>query len=195
LTHHNELYFAYLKQRSNLGALYRRYRLYPKLNQYLHGRTLDVGCGLGDMLHFRDNTVGVDINPLNVQYCTSMGLDAYLMEVDVLPFPNASFDSVLLDNVLEHIAKPDPLLKEIRRVLKPGGNLVIGVPGILGMQSDLDHKVFYSEETLQSLANKTSFRVEHTFYAPLRRSHFLSQVLRQYCIYTSWIPKADQERV
>ena len=195
MTNQNELYFAYLKQRRNLGALYRRYRLYPKLNQYLRGRTLDVGCGLGDMLRFRDNTVGVDINQLNVEHCNSMGLDAHAMEADVLPFPDTSFDSVLLDNVLEHIAKPDPLLKEIRRVLKPGGNLVIGVPGILGMQSDLDHKVFYSEDALQSLANKTSFKVEHIFYAPLWRSHFLSQVMRQYCIYTSWTPKAAQESV
>jgi len=195
LTNQNELYFAYLKQRSTLGALYRRYRLYPKLNQYLRGQTLDVGCGLGDMLRFRENTVGVDINQLNVQYCTSMGLDAHLMEPDVLPFPDGSFDSVLLDNVLEHIAKPGALLKEIRRVLKPGGNLVIGVPGVLGMQSDLDHKVFYSEEALQSLANKMSFKVEHIFYAPLWCSHFLSQVIRQYCIYTSWTPKAAQEGV
>lgn len=195
MTNQNELYFAYLKQRSTLGALYRRYRLYPKLNQYLRGRTLDVGCGLGDMLRFRENTVGVDINQLNVQYCTSMSLDAHLMEPDVLPFSDGSFDSVLLDNVLEHIAKPGALLKEIRRVLKPGGNLVIGVPGVLGMQSDLDHKVFYSEEALQSLANKMSFKVEHIFYAPLWCSHFLSQVIRQYCIYTSWTPKAAQEGV
>ena len=188
MSNQNEIYFAYLKKRSTLGALYRRYLLYPKLNQYLHGRTLDVGCGLGDMLLFRNNTVGVDINQLNVQYCTSMGLDVYLMERDVLPFPDLSFDSVLLDNVLEHIEKPDDLLREIRRVLKPGGNLMIGVPGILGMQSDLDHKVFYSEETLESLANKMSFKVEHIFYAPLWRSHFLSQIIRQYCIYTSWTP-------
>lgn len=191
----NEIYFEYLKKRSALGALYRRYLLYPKLNQFLHGRALDVGCGLGDMLGFRSNTIGVDINQLNVQYCTSIGLDAHVMELDELPFPDGSFDSVLLDNVLEHIAKPGALLKEIRRVLKSGGNLVIGVPGILGMQSDLDHKVFYSEEALQTLANKMSFTVEHIFYAPLWRSHFLSQVMRQYCIYTSWTPKAAQEGV
>jgi len=99
-------YFAYLSSRSRLGHLYRKHWLYPRLNKRLHGRALDVGCGIGDMLSFRPGMVGTDINRRTVEYCIERGFDAKLMLVDTLPFSDREFDSVLLDNVLEHI--PDP---------------------------------------------------------------------------------------
>jgi SAM-dependent methyltransferase len=67
------------------------------------------------------------------------------MTPDVLPFADASFDSVLLDNVLEHIEAPTLLLGEVRRVLVPGGRFLVGVPGQRGWESDPDHKVMYDE--------------------------------------------------
>ena len=109
---------------------------------------LDVGCGIGDMLSYRQNTVGLDVNPLNVDFCQKRQLEAHMMKPDIIPFRDETFDSVLLDNVLEHIEKPSLLFKEIRRVLKPDGILLIGVPGIKGYQSDDDHKVFYDEKKL-----------------------------------------------
>ena len=113
----DEQYFAYLRQRSALGSIYRRYLLYPRLNRRLTGRMLDVGCGIGDMLTYRPDSVGTDINVKNVDYCNQIGLEAVVMSPNCLPFDYASFDSVLMDNVLEHIAEPSPLLADIRRVL------------------------------------------------------------------------------
>ncbi len=188
LNNQDQYYFQYLQKRSALGSFYRRFWLYPQLSSHLKGCTLDIGCGLGDMLNFRANTIGVDINPLNVNYCKGLGLDARLMEIDVLPFLDASFESVLLDNVLEHLADPSSLLREIHRVLKSLGCLLIGVPGVLGMHSDQDHKVFYTEERLGMLATQMGFNVSKTFYTPLWRSSFLSHHIRQYCIYTVWTP-------
>ena len=103
-------YFDYLMQRSRLGSLYRRHVLYPRLVRRLRGRMLDVGCGIGDMLAFRPDSVGVDINQRTVEYCRQRGLTAHRMDVDRLPFDDGTFDSVLLDNVLEHIAEPAALL-------------------------------------------------------------------------------------
>ena len=57
-------YFNYLRGRSRLGLLYRKYWLYPRLNKYLYGDVLDVGCGVGDLLSFRPSTIGVDVNPV-----------------------------------------------------------------------------------------------------------------------------------
>ena len=182
----NQVYFEYLMRRSFLGDLYRRYVLYPRLNFHLKGRVLDVGCGIGDMLSYRQNTVGLDVNPLNVDFCQKRQLEAHMMKPDIIPFRDETFDSVLLDNVLEHIEKPSLLFKEIRRVLKPDGILLIGVPGIKGYQSDDDHKVFYDEKKLHALAKKNRFNVNHFFYTPLIKSKFLSKQLRQYCIYTQW---------
>ncbi len=181
-------YFRYLTNRSYLGLLYRTLWLYPQLTKCLKGNTLDVGCGIGDMLSFRPNTVGVDINPHNVEFCKELGHDAQIMMPDLLPFGDASFNSVLLDNVLEHIFEPTPLLAEIRRVLRPQGVVVIGVPGIRGQASDSDHKVFYAEAALSLIAEKNGFGVVKVFHMPLGRSLFLSRHLRQYCIYSVWQP-------
>src|SRR4051794_3412806 len=117
MTGHEE-YFEYLQGRSRLGSVYRRYVLYPALCRRLEGKTLDVGCGIGDMLAYRSNTVGVDINPRTVEFCQSRALQAHLMTENTLPFASGEFDSVLMDNVLEHIAEPQPLLTDARRVMK-----------------------------------------------------------------------------
>jgi len=179
-------YFVYLSKRSLLGKWYRNFILYPRLNIYLRGKVLDVGCGIGDMLSYRKNIIGLDVNPLNVDFCKKRQLEAYVMKPNIIPFGDEVFDTVLFDNVLEHIEKPSLLFKEIRRVLKPDGLLLIGVPGIKGYQSDDDHKVFYDEKKLQALALKNRFNVNHFFYTPIIKSTFLSKQLRQYCIYTQW---------
>lgn len=177
-----EDYFEYLKGRSRLGWFYRRYWLYPRLCQFLDGKTLDVGCGIGDFLSHRIETVGVDINPATVEWCRRRGLDAHQMSPNVLPFQDASFDSAILDNVLEHLADPAELLSEIGRVLRPRGSLVVGVPGRRGYAIDLDHKVFYDEATLVSTLAAAGFGLRSLFNMPLR-SAWLDVRMRQYCLY------------
>jgi SAM-dependent methyltransferase len=180
-------YFKYLLHKSFLGNLYRRYYLFPILNRYLKGHMLDLGCGVGDMLQYRSNSIGVDINVFNVKFCKKNKHEAYLIKFNQLPFKDKVFDSVLLDNVLEHIKKPDLLLKEIKRVLKPNGILLIGVPGIWGFKEDIDHKYFYDETELKKLAIKHQFHVKKFIHMPLWRSNFLSQHIKRYCIYTQWV--------
>jgi len=182
----NQMYFEYLMKRSFLGGLYRRFILYPRLNFHLKGKVLDIGCGIGDMLSYRENIVGLDVNHLNVDFCKKRKLNVYIMKPNIIPFDDKTFDSVLLDNVLEHIESPLLLFKEIRRVLKPNGLVLIGVPGEKGFRSDDDHKIFYDEKKLQALAQKNNFNVNQFFYTPLVKSKFLSQHVRQYCIYSLW---------
>lgn len=182
-------YFLYLKNRSFLGLLYRKLFLYPLLKSYLKGRLLDIGCGIGDMLISRSNSVGVDVNSHNIEFCRKKGLEAYVMEAEKLPFESNSFDSIILDNVLEHIKNPTNIILEIKRTLKHEGVLLIGVPGIKGFASDLDHKTFYNENDLANLALKSGFEVNHFFYMPFFKSEFLSRKLRQYALYTVWIKR------
>jgi SAM-dependent methyltransferase len=178
----SEHYYAYLKQRSQLGLWYRRYWLYPRLCRHLKGHTLDVGCGIGDFLRHRPDTTGVDINPLTVEWCQQQDLDAHLMQTDRLPFNDSSFDSVVLDNVLEHLSTPNTLLKEIRRALHPNGILVVGVPGRRGFASDPDHKVNYDATDLVATVAAQGFTQQALFHTPLRLE-WLNQNMRQYCIY------------
>lgn len=175
-------YHSYLLQRSRLGWLYRTTILYPRIARFLEGRVLDIGCGIGDMLRFRRGTVGTDINERNVAYCRSLGLEAHVMPVDALPFGDATFDSALLDNVIEHVAVPEPLLAEARRVLTPGGALVVGVPGIRGYAADDDHKRYYDEAGLVQLMTGCGFSRQTVIHTPLR-SAYLDRKMRQYCVY------------
>lgn len=177
-----ESYLDYLKKRSLLGYLYRTYFLYPSLSKYLDGRTLDVGCGIGDFLKYSPNTEGVDVNPDLVNYCKSQNLNAQIMEFDVLPYSSNSFDSIVLDNVLEHLENPSPLLAEIERVLVKGGILIVGVPGSKGYKKDSDHKHFYDDLQLVDIIKKYNFEKIDIFGRPLNLP-FLSSILSSYCFY------------
>lgn len=175
-------YFDYLRQRSRLAWLYRKYWLYPRLCRHLSGSVLDVGCGIGDLLAFRANTTGTDINPRAVAWCRDNGYPAELMMPDVLPFQNSVFDGVVIDNVLEHIADPAPLLGEVRRVLRPGGRALIGVPGRRGYACDPDHKVHYDEANLVAVMAAAGFAKLRLLPMPFR-SNWLDVRMRQYCLY------------
>ncbi len=191
MTQEHEAYFAYLSRRSRMGGLYRRYWLYPAICRRLSGRVLDVGCGIGDLLRYRPNTVGVDVNPSTVAFCRSSGFDARVMQVDVLPFEPQEFDGVVLDNVLEHIARPHQLLVEIRRVLRKEGALVVGVPGKRGFAADPDHKVFYNELKLKATLREAGFTMQSTFRRPIPIDA-LSNRLRTYCFYGVFVQHDDE---
>jgi SAM-dependent methyltransferase len=168
-----------------MGRFYRRYILYPKLSKHLQGRVLDVGCGLGDFLSFRRGTIGADINPLVVQHCRRNGFDARLIENGYcLPFADACFDGVVLDNVLEHLIEPSATILEIFRVLRIGGRFIVGVPGIKGFASDPDHKIYYNDTALESVINAAGFDPIRFFYMPLPFGNFLfGKILKQHCLY------------
>jgi len=183
MSEHQE-YFEYLKKRSFLGFIYRQYFLYPKISNYLQGKTLDIGCGIGDFLSYRNNTIGVDINKETVNWCRDKGLEAFIMNEDKIPFEDNTFDSVIMDNVLEHISEPKPLMEEIIRVMKKNGKLMIGVPGEVGYSVDDDHKVFYTRESLKKLLGEYEFKEEVFFETPSKFKAF--KRMRQHCLYSTF---------
>lgn len=171
-------YFSYLKTRTKLGYFYRKFFLYPKINQFTKGEILDVGCGIGDYLSLTPNSTGIDINEFNIKYVTDIGLKAFLLKDEIFPFNADSFNSVVLDNVIEHLTSPKSLLSEIKRVLKKDGNLIIGIPGIKGYSSDDDHKNFYTLETLKNLMEKFGFAQISFFHTPLNFIFFSKYISR-----------------
>lgn len=178
----HEQYFEYLKRRSKKALIYRNFYLYPRLCTYLKGLCLDVGCGLGDMLRYRKNTIGADVNPYLVEYCKQMGLDARLIEDGRIPFKDESFQSAILDNVLEHLASPFDVLSEIYRVLEMGGRFIVGVPGEKGYRQDSDHKIFYDENKLIDTLRLTHFERHTILHMPIQ-SNWLNENLSPYCLY------------
>lgn len=182
LMDNDQAYFQYLRNRSVLGRCYRKYVLYPRIERHVSGTVLDIGCGIGDFLVHRPGTVGLDINRKTVEWCRKMGLTAHLMKQDVVPFPDKFFDSIVLDNVLEHLENPTPLIREMHRVLHENGAVVVGVPGRKGYASDQDHKVFYDENKLVSTFESLGFQLRCLFHMPIKFL-WLDRYMRQYCIY------------
>ncbi len=99
-------------------------------SHYVGKRILDIGCGPRGSLEWAagaSRRVGLD--PLVSKY-RSLGIDRHAMEYvegrsEDMPFPDASFDIVSSINSLDHVDDLDQTLAEIRRVVAPGGELIV----------------------------------------------------------------------
>lgn len=102
-------------------------------------RILDAGCGRGfylKLLSFFDfpkKIIGVDLNEKYLARAREITKDNTCVTVQkasllALPFRNNFFDLIVCSEVLEHITEDALALKELHRVLKPGGTLVVTVP-------------------------------------------------------------------
>jgi len=99
-------------------------------------RILDIGCGrgtLGIILQRRQGMFGVDLAPEAIEKAKELYEDARVVNIDAepLPWPDNSFEYVVYLDVIEHVFDPRIGLREIQRVLKPGGKLLLSTPNIL----------------------------------------------------------------
>ena len=111
-------------------------------------RALDVGTSTGGNLRllrelgFRDVT-GIDASENALRFCRDKGLGPVeLGDVCRLPFPDGSFQLVLATDVIEHVDDDALALREIARVLAPGGKALITVPAfpaLWGLQDEQAH--------------------------------------------------------
>ncbi|MGD1002790.1 MAG: class I SAM-dependent methyltransferase [Candidatus Brocadiia bacterium] len=107
------------------------------------GRLLDVGCGAGDRLarmRERGWTVeGVEVDPRSVQIAREKyGLTIHAAAIERAGLADGQYDLVTLSHVIEHVHDPVALLRECRRVLRPGGRLLAVTPHADGY----GHRVF-----------------------------------------------------
>lgn len=122
------------------------------------GRLLDVGCGSQPYrsLFSVDSYVGLEIDS---DESRARGIaDAYY-EGDVFPFDEASFDTVLCNQVLEHVFDADRFCAEMCRVLVPGGLLVLTVPFVWDEHEQPNDFARYSSFGLRALLKRNGFRI------------------------------------
>ena len=154
------------------------------------GKLLDLGCGYGFFLKLAQEagweSIGVDVDPQAVTYAKNrLRVNALEGDLRDFHFPGGSFDLVTAWNALDFVPDPLDLLKEVHRVLKPGGHLFIRTPNAtwqllnfrltcllrrLGLSAVFDkrpyvtfifHLTSFSRSTLRLL-------IEHAGFVPLR---------------------------
>jgi ubiquinone/menaquinone biosynthesis C-methylase UbiE len=142
------------------------------------GRLLEVGSGGGDNLRALQNigwvVEGVDFDPEAVETARRKGLHVRQGLLEEQQYPDEHFDAVTMSHLIEHVPDPLRLLLESRRVLSPGGRLVVVTPNV----ASIGHRLFsaawlpldpprhlhlFSPRALSSLADRAGFQKRRVF--------------------------------
>ena len=105
------------------------YKSIKNQSSKIQGNILDFGCGSKPYESLFTNAksyIGVDIEISG--HCHKESKVDYFFDGKTLPFPDNYFDSVVSFEVFEHVFNIDEMVSEIRRVLKPNGQLLISIP-------------------------------------------------------------------
>jgi SAM-dependent methyltransferase len=140
-------------------------------------RVLDIGCATGALLsRLRDRgweTAGVEISTPQADYARrERGLDVRSLPREENRFPPDFFDLVLASHLIEHLTDPGSLVREVFRILAPGGRFLVTTPNIAGLQARIfrgrwrsaiyDHLYLFSVKTLSRLLLREGFVPERT---------------------------------
>jgi SAM-dependent methyltransferase len=140
-------------------------------------RLLDVGCSSGAFLHaaaklgFRAE--GVEPAPKAAATAQAAGLKVYQGLLQEAGYADGQFDAITLFEVIEHLQHPQDLLKECRRILRPGGILLVGTGNVaswsmaaLGARWEYlhvakhgGHVSFFTPHSMEVLAQRNGFSV------------------------------------
>ena len=170
----------------NWLAAYNGNKIYVRHAEKFTGVTADLGCGRSpfkqDILKTADRYIGVDWeNSMHDQ----TNVDVFSNLNEELSLPDASVDSVMAFHVMEHLCEPEHFLTEIRRILKPGGFVLIAVPFNWHLH-ETPHDFFrFTPFCLNYLLKKNDFeRIDVTaeggFFTTvtLKCNYFLKRILK-----------------
>jgi len=136
---------------------------------------LDVGCGTGGtstaFLKF-GNVTGTDFSSLALKFAKNKGLtNVVRSSVTSIPFRSEKFDIITVLDVVEHVQEDKQVLKEIWRMLKPNGIVVVTVPAFQFLWSEHDiasmHVRRYNNSTIIKILKDSEFKI-------IRSSYFVS---------------------
>jgi SAM-dependent methyltransferase len=155
---------------------------------------LDVGTGTGANLRLlRDlgfkRVTGVDFSPEAIRFCAEKGLgEVRSGDVCALPCTDRQFDLVFATDIIEHVDDDIAALREIRRVLKPGGCVLLTVPAfpmLWGLQDEVSHhkRRYRLRELLgrlrrAGLSPQRYFYFNYLLFLPILAARRLMRLLR-----------------
>jgi len=127
---------------------------------------LDLGCGDGHILRTLRSAGyrhlhGLDISEYAIRRLRGEGIQMHRGRLPHIPLPDDTFDVVIASQVLEHVIRRGRFVKEIRRVLKPGGLACVFVPdNCLGPIDEKEHVICYNSGSLRSFLGRYFSSIE-----------------------------------
>jgi methionine biosynthesis protein MetW len=163
---------------------------------------LDVGCGDGLFLSSLQTkgikVAGIDISEEGVKKCQEKGIDARVHDIalEKLPYPDASFDTVVMLDILEHVYAPEVLLEEAIRVSK--NHVILGVPNFSSLparlqvlrgkvpENNLPHKghiYWFNYPVLMKLLKSHDLKVEKMSYNTIwEKKPIIGGIMKKLCV-------------
>lgn len=161
--HYDESYFLWQNDGAAIGGEANKEKFLPFLRPE-HRAILDFGCGGGSLLRAlpAETKIGVEINPAARAHAERIGIRAVPSLADI---PDASIDAVVSNHAMEHVESPLDVMRQVHRVLKPGGIAIVVVPCDRAhypfKRGDRDFHLFsWSASNLGNLALVAGFEVE-----------------------------------
>lgn len=129
-------------------------------------KLLDVGCGHGDFTYnfkkLKLNVTGLDISNPNSDFLKDINIKYSNFETEAFPFEDESVDIVFSKSVIEHLNNPTNFLKEIHRVLKKEGIIIIMAPDWVSQMKiyydDWTHKTPYTTKSMNDVLKMFGFK-------------------------------------
>jgi 2-polyprenyl-3-methyl-5-hydroxy-6-metoxy-1,4-benzoquinol methylase len=142
---------------------------------------LDIGCQNGNFLleakHYFHDVQGVEMNVKSAKYAMERGLIVHNMPIEEIKLPDAFFDVITMNQVIEHIKDPSIVLEKAFKLLKRNGVLFISTPNIDGISYKMfkgahsllrgnSHISMFNIPSLGRLGNSVGFKTENsgTYY-------------------------------
>lgn len=132
------------------------------------GKILDIGCGSCIILtKLKGKKYGIDADKKTLRIVSKKHPEIHLAAsgAEILPFAENSFDTVICTEVIEHLKHPEEALKEMHRVAKKGGEIIISTPNYRSVWPLIER--FWSRK-----ANVRDYSKEHI-------SHFSKKILKK----------------
>lgn len=154
------------------------------------GRLLDFGCGSGEFLRLMSSrgwsVTGLDSSSRAVDRIRQeLGLNALVGSLPHLDLEPESFDVITMWHALEHVHEPVALLREARKLLAPGGKLVIAVPNIDSWPFRWFGRHWYGLDLPRHLTHFTAA----SLLQMLQRSGFATEPVR-YTAHGDWLRRS-----
>jgi 2-polyprenyl-3-methyl-5-hydroxy-6-metoxy-1,4-benzoquinol methylase len=160
------------------------------------GTLMDVGCGGGNYLVEAQKlgwkVSGIDPSPISVEVTKKRGF-ADVREGDLLSvdLPENAYDVVAMFHVFEHVHNPHDALEKAKKILKPGGQLIIGVPNFASAGSAVHrswwaglsfplHYFHYDRHSLKKVLEEHGFTIEKIRYPNFTSDMFVSSIQNRY---------------